>query len=335
MKKAFYLLLVTLLLVGCGGGGGTSTSSNGIPSGDTGGGGGISEPVGIIRVVFTGSGPAASAPVLQDNVTLESGYSLAPELGFRVSVSKYVTDIILIGYTKVYEEGDVPTPIYRTVTTRTYFNSLDNTAPGEISLKVPVDTGYLIEVVSYDKDPKSISVTPPFQMIRYGYVDNVSVKEGANPIVLGPSPTGNGRPFSPIADNTILFSRTQTITGSFEYTMTVTYNSKVPLKDQFNFSDKLNGSGSFDFIDANIDNTLKKIGVPFTDNAPVVINVLPDGSSNDNVYFQGQFYINDSMLSNKEQGEKAWKNFRLNAPAPYNNDIYQKLLLPADVQITI
>lgn len=334
MKKALFLSLVALLMIGCGGGGGTTTSSS---SGETGGGGSISGPMGTIRVVFSGSGPAPSAPVLlNDNVTLTNPYStgsLGEEHGFRVSVSKYVTDNVLIGYTKTFEEGDIPTPIYNLVTTRTFFRAFDNTAPGEITIKVPVDSGYLIEVVSYDQDP--ITASPPFQMRRYGYKDNVTVNEGYNPITLGPSPTNNGRPFTPIADNTILFSRSQTITGGQEYTMTVTYNSKVPLKDYFNFADKLNESSSFVFLDANIDNTLKKIGVPFTDNAPFVINTLPDGSSNDNVYFQGQFYINDSMLSADEQRNKKWKNFRLNAPATYNNDISQKLFLPGDVYVYI
>ncbi len=315
MKRVVFplFLVLSLLVVGCGSGGGGGTTTTGVLGGGEGGGVGVSGPVGTVTVVLSGPGHIPSAPVLQDdNVTLQSGFVLSDvvEHGFRVTVSKYETSQIVIGL----NEDDPPQPIYRTVTLRTYFNYGDNSAPGTITLKVPVGSGYLVEVVSFDTDP--LSPFSALQLIRYGYAENVSINEGPNAIAL------NGRPFTMISDNTILFSHSQQITGGNAYTMKVTYNSKVPLRNTFNYTDSI--SKNFVMDDTNPYN----IGEAFTRTAPV-------GVANDNIYFQGQFYIHDSMLSDAQQFSKAWKNYRLNAPAAYNNDIYQRLLLPGDLVIKL
>ncbi|MBM2827832.1 MAG: hypothetical protein HW408_364 [Actinobacteria bacterium] len=330
MKKVLFLVLVTLLMVGCGAGGGTTTSGVSGDGGGGGNGGGVvpSGPVGTITVTFPGSPAPQAAVYVTDPTPPLPGFAPMLEKAFRVTASRYETTSTIVGYTG----DDPPEPILSTVTTRTFFVSADNTVPGSVTLQVPVYTGpngYLIEVVSFSDNvlnPSFDNVFDPSstQMIRYGHLDNVQITEtgGVNAITL-----------YPIAHQMIRFSSSDLITALTEYSMLVTYNTvtlsgRVPLRNNFNFLD--NTSNTFVFPSNVTDNAslTYTVGRSFTRTAPA-------GFAGDNVYFQGQFYISDSMLTDGEERGRLWRKYRLNAPdLTIHNPIYQGLNQPGTIIIT-
>lgn len=334
MKRNVYFLslVLSLFVVGCGAGGGTTTS--GVP-GDGGGGGnggGIvpSGPVGTITVTFPGS-PAPQAPVyVTDPTQPPPGTAPITERGFRVTASRYETRTSTI----FVDDGDGNSiPVTTTTISRVYVKSQDNTVPGSVTLKVPVYTGpsgYLVEVVSFSDNvlnPSFDNVLDPSstQMIRYGHMDNVQITEvnGVTSITL-----------YPIAHNVINFSSSDLITALNDYSMLVNYNTgmsngRVPLRNTFNFQD--NTSNTFVFPPNVMDNAslTYTVGRSFTRTAPA-------GVAGDNVYFQGQFYIRDSLLTDDEERGRLWKKYRLNAPDPaYHSPIFQLLNQPGTIIIVI
>ena len=332
MKRNVYLLILVLSLfvIGCGSSGGPTTS--GIPGdgGSGGNGGGIvpSGPVGTIAVTFPGS-PSAE-PLAATYATLIDPANYGTEGGFRVTASRYETSTVFAGFIEGPPDPDTgePTsiPTYRTVYTRVYFNFADNVVPGSIMLKVPVyagPDGYLIEVMSFSDNilnPSFDNVFDPSstQMRRYAYLDNVQISEGQNI---------NTVTLSPIANNTVLFTRPDSITAETPYSMLVSYNGiRVPLRNTFNFLD--NNSNNFVFASNVMDNSALTytVGRPFT-------RIAPAGASGDNIYFQGQFYIYDSMLSDSEQSARLWKKYRLNAPNSLSNPVSQLLNQPGTIDI--
>ena len=70
----------------------------------------------------------------------------------------------------------------------------------------------------------------------------------------------------------------------------------------------------------------------------VVSFTAPTVAAQSNLYLQGQFFIDDSLLSDVERvpaTPPTWSNWRINCPDPaYTEDVNSILLLPGNVVIT-
>jgi hypothetical protein len=168
MKK-FFLLLVSvsvLFVIGCGSGGNSATTSNTSP-GSTG------EPIaagmGRISVSFgTESAKQAQA------VTLTADHA-------RVVVRK----IEVVTFTDP-DTGDTSTGL-----STTYQGVADGAIPGTISLQVPADTGYQIDVLTYEANSGGTGMNA---VVKYSnsagnYPTGVDVAQGTDTVVTMPALT--------------------------------------------------------------------------------------------------------------------------------------------------
>lgn len=303
MKKALILSLVALLMVGCGGGGGTTTTSSDIPGGDTGGGGGTpTGPVGYITVSFPGpSAPETRVPVASGGLTTIAGL----RDHFRIVV-KQVAEVVAQD-----EEGNP-----YTITTELQRIVVDNTIPGSVQVAVRPGDGYTAEVLTYHQ------VLPINNMLEYGKSIVFSVVSGQN--------TAVAMTLTPVSEYITMTAPNDVVSG-------LTYNvatvKTVPLRPEYFLSQAASTSAwpIPDFVAGYGAGTLRTSG-NVTLTAPVV-------GTAQNLYLQGQFFIDDSLLKDTERKTATpptWSNWRINCPDPaYTESVESILLLPGTVTIVL
>ena len=315
MKKALLLSLVALLMVGCGGGGGTTTSSNGIPGGDTGGGGGTpTGPVGYITVVLPEGtkGPATLVPVRSGAPSFQSLRNM-----FRVVVKRM--DVV----PSEDEEGN---PI--TINVEAFRVVKDSLSTEAVTIAVPAGSGYVVEVLTYNL-PSGGTVR---SMLEYGKTAAFDVVPGDNPgqpLTLTPVSTFITMT---IQDNVTRAAVTN-VTSGFPYNVNLV--KTVPLRQKYYLGQTANAASwpiaSF-VVGYDTDlgvHMLTASNVSFT--APTVVETS-------NLYLQGQFFIDDSLLSAQERvtNPPVWPNWRINCPDPaYNEQVGVPLLQPGIISIII
>lgn len=316
MKKVFFLLMVALLVIGCGGGGETTTSSSGIPGGDTGGntggnGGTITGPVGYITVTLPEGvkGPSTLVAVRDGAPTFQ-----ALRNAFRVVAKR--SDIV----NGIDEEGNpysVRVESLRVVQ--------DSPAVGTVRIAVPAGAGYTVEVLTYDN-----SATLK-HMLEYGITAPFDVVPGANlPQDLKLYAVSTF--ITMTVQDAVTRASVDNLTAGFAYNVNVV--KTVPLREKFYLTQTDNTSlwpiDSF-VVGYGTDNgvhMLTALNVSFT---------APNPGVTSNLYLQGQFFIDDSLLSDSERIPKTpptWSNWRIDCPDPaYNVNVGVPLLLPGDVPI--
>ena len=316
MKKVFYLLIVALLMVGCGGGGETTTSSSGIPGGDTGGNTGgngdtLTGPVGYITVTLPEGvkGPSTLVAVRDGAPTLPSLRN-----AFRVVAKR--SDIV----NRIDEEGNpysVLVEILRVVR--------DSPSSGTVSIAVPAGAGYTVEVLTYDN-----SATLK-RMLEYGRTAPFDVVPGDNPekdLRLYPVSTF----ITMTVQDNVSRAAVDNVTAGFAYNVNVV--KTVPLRQKFYLTQTANaGPWPIDSFVVGYDidlgvHVLTASNVSFA--APIVV-------TDSNLYLQGQFFIDDSLLSDSERIPRTpptWSNWRIDCPDPaYNEKVGVRLLRPGNVPI--
>jgi len=317
MKKVIYLLLATMLMVGCSGGGGTTTSSTDIPGGTTGGGTGggggtFTGPVGYITVTLPEGvkGPTTMVPVRSGAPTFQSLRNM-----FRVVVKRM--DVV----DTTDEEGN---PI--TINVEAFRVVQDSLSTQSVTIAVPAGTGYVVEVLTYNLSGTIRS------MLEYGKTDPFNVVPGNNP----------GQPLTLAAVSTFITMTVQdnvtkvavdNVTTGFPYNVNVV--KTVPLRQKFYLTQTANTTtwpiASFVVgYDTNL-------GVNMLTASNVSFIALPVAVAS-NLYLQGQFFIDDSLLSAQERvtNPPVWPNWRINWPDPaYNVQVGVPLLLPGNVPIII
>jgi len=301
------------ILAGCGGGG---TSTSGIPSdgsgGGTGGGGGIvpSGPVGYITVSFSGSSaPATMVPVRTGGLATIAGL----RTHFRVVVRRVVQQEIL-------DEENNPA----TINVEVLRAVQDNVIDGVVQIAVPAATGYTAEVLTYDQEG-SINY-----MLEYWKSNLFDLASGQN---FTPTWAINGAAVSTF----INMSLPDNVTSRFSYTASVT--KTVPLRQTYYLTQQ-ESIATWPIADFN---PIAAAGYGTPDSIPRTVPTVsltaPIVDIAQNLYLQGQFFIDDSLLKDAERlpaTTPAWSNWRINCPDPrYNDNVVSTLLLPGYVTIDL
>jgi hypothetical protein len=305
MKKAFFLLLVALLMVGCGGGGGTTSSSD-IPGGGAGGGGGtVSGPVGYITVSFPG--PAAPETL----VPVRAG-GLATIAGLRDHFRLVVRQMATVQF--LDEEGNLVNAL---VETRRYI--ADNTVPGSLRMAVSPGDGYTAEVLTYHQ---SGSVN---NMLEYAISNVFAVVSGAD--------TAVSMALIPVSQYITMTAPDNVVSG---LSYSVSTSKTVPLRSQYYLSQFESTA-----LWPTITNFVAGYGSPGAVQRTLgaVSFTAPTVLAQSRLYLQGQFFIDDSLLSAAERAPTtppAWSNWRINCPDPaYTDNVSSTLLLPGTISIII
>jgi len=204
-----------------------------------------------------------------------------------------------------------------TITTELRRVVVDNTIPGSVQIAVPPGDGYTAEVLTYQQ------VLPINNMLEYGKSTVFSVVSGQN--------TAVAMTLTPVFEYITMTAPDNVVSG-------LTYNvatvKTVPLRLQYFLSQAASttawpipafvaGYGSLEGVQRTSGNV--------TLIAPVV-------GTAQNLYLQGQFFIDDSLLSDAERKlatPPTWTNWRINCPDPaYTESVASILLLPGTVIIT-
>lgn len=312
MKKFACLCIGILLfgIMGCGGGGGTTTTAI-APGGDGGGGTGgggetFTGPVGFITVsILSPSGPTTKVPLSTGGQTAIN--SLRDH--FRVVV-KQVAD-----FTYLDEENNpftVRTEVRRIV--------LDNTIPGTLQIAVPpgIDNDYTVEVLTYQQNGLTYK-----KLLQYGKSAPFSVRSGVTtPVELT---------LIPIAQYITMTAPSNVVSG-FAYNISI--DKTVPLRSQYYLSqtDNISAWPISDFVAGYGPTGTQRTSGSVSFTAPTV-------AAQSNLYLQGQFFIDDSLLSAQEllpATPPTWSNWRINCPDPaYTEAVTSILLLPGSIDVII
>jgi hypothetical protein len=288
--------------MGCGGG---ATTTSGIPGGGSGGeigGGGevVTGPVGYITISMQPDGPAPNVPLATGGQATITGL----RDHFRVVV-KQVLDVEIID-----EENNpyiVRTELRRIVQ--------DNTIPGSVQIAVPPGDGYTVELLTYDQ-AGSIN-----NMLQYGQSATFSIASGVNTLV----PVT----LNPVSQYVTITAPDNVVTG-FAYSVSI--GKTVPLRSPYYLS-QLDNTASWP-----IPNFVAGYGTGIQRTATSVSFTAPAVTAQSNVYLQGQFFIDDSLLNASElaAGAAAWSNWRINCPDPaYTQSVRSILLLPGTIGVII
>lgn len=191
----------------------------------------------------------------------------------------------------------------------------DNTILGSIQLAVPPGDGYTVELLTYQL---SGSIR---NMLQYGQSGTFTVASGQSASV---SVTLN-----PVSQYITMTAPDNVVTG---YAYSVSISNTVPLRSQYNLS-QIDNTASWP-----IPNFVNGYGTGTERTATSVSFTAPTVTGQSNVYLQGQFFIDDSLLSASEllpATPPTWSNWRINCPDPaYTQEGRSLLLLPGTIVIT-
>ena len=306
MKRSAFVFIGVMLFVfmGCGGGvGGTGTSGipGGVGGGGTGGGGDVATgPVGYITVSMQPDGPEPNVPLVAGGqATIRGLYT-----HFRVVV-KQVVDVEYLD-----EENN-----RITVRTELRREVADGARGGTVSIGVPPGDGYTVELLT-SAQAGSIN-----NMLEYGRSATFSLTSGETKSIT--------LTLLPVSSFITIDAPDNVVTG---YTYGVSINKTVPLRSQYYLSQTAS-TGPWPIIPNFVDGT----GIPSTATS-VTFTAPPATLPSDNVYLQGQFFIDDSLLNASElvAGPAAWSNWRINCPNPvYTQEVKSILLQPGSVGVII